>query len=295
MKKKFHQFHWDDILEADWRALLRMAIDEDLGRAGDLTTCSLVPRDAMGRASISARQSGVVAGLSGVKTALDAVDQNLAWSPEASDGQAVEQGARIGVISGPAQGLFAVERLLLNFLGRLSGIATLTRKYVELAAGTRARIFDTRKTTPGWRRLEKYAVRCGGGWNHRSGLFEAVLIKDNHLAWGADSHRESSALHPGRSGVAGAALYCRTCGEYRSFRYYRRSGSRYPGTTRPGFAQPERILCCSIICQSSNSARQPRAAIKSIRMWNSKPREALRFPRSGKLPKAESSGSASGR
>ena len=134
--------------------------------------------------------------MSGVKTALDAMDQNLTWSPEARDGQTVEQGGRIGVISGPAQGLFAVERLLLNFLGRLSGIATLTRKYVELAAGTKARIFDTRKTTPGWRRLEKYAVRCGGGWNHRSGLFEAVLIKDNHLAWGADSHGESSRYTP---------------------------------------------------------------------------------------------------
>jgi len=196
VKKEFHQCHWDEILQADWRALLRLAIDEDLGHAGDLTTCSLVPRDAIGRASISARQSGVVAGLSGVKTALDAVDQNLAWSPDARDGQAVEQGGCIGVISGPAQGLFAVERLLLNFLGRLSGIATLTRKYVELTAGTKARIFDTRKTTPGWRRLEKYAVRCGGGWNHRSGLFEAVLIKDNHLAWGANSHRESPRYTP---------------------------------------------------------------------------------------------------
>jgi nicotinate-nucleotide pyrophosphorylase (carboxylating) len=196
VKKEFHQFQWDDLLQADWRALLRLAIDEDLGRAGDLTTYSLVPRDAIGRASIIARQSGVVAGLFGVKTALDAVDQNLAWKAEASDGQAVEQGGRIGVISGPAQGLLAVERLLLNFLGRLSGIATLTRKYVELTAGTKARIFDTRKTTPGWRRLEKYAVRCGGGWNHRSGLFEAVLIKDNHLAWGADSRRESSRYTP---------------------------------------------------------------------------------------------------
>jgi len=84
----------------------------------------------------------------------------------------------------------------LNFLGRLSGIATLTRKYVEAGAGTTARIFDTRKTTPGWRRLEKYAVRCGGGWNHRGGLFEAVLIKDNHLAWGASSTEESSQFIP---------------------------------------------------------------------------------------------------
>ncbi len=196
MKKEFHQCQWDEILQADWQALLRLAIDEDLGKDGDLTTRWLVPRYAIGRASISARQSGVVAGLSGVKTALDAIDQNLAWSPEARDGQTVEQGGRIGVISGPAQGLFAIERLLLNFLGRLSGIASLTRKYVELVAGTQARIFDTRKTTPGWRRLEKYAVRCGGGWNHRSGLYEAVLIKDNHLAWGANSLTKSSGYTP---------------------------------------------------------------------------------------------------
>ena len=91
------------------------------------------------------------------------------------------------MIEGPARGLLGAERILLNFLGRLSGIATLTRRYVDAVAGTKARIYDTRKTTPGWRRLEKYAVRCGGGWNHRSGLDEAVLIKDNHLAIGAQS------------------------------------------------------------------------------------------------------------
>ena len=93
----------------------------------------------------------------------------------------------MGTIEGPARGLLGAERILLNFLGRLSGIATLTRRYVDAVAGTQARIYDTRKTTPGWRRLEKYAVRCGGGWNHRGGLDEAVLIKDNHLAIGAQS------------------------------------------------------------------------------------------------------------
>lgn len=190
MKKEFHQYQWDDVLQADWEALLLLAIDEDLDEDGDWTTRSLVPAKAAGQALIVARQSGVVAGLCGVKTTLTAIDQNLSWTPAVSDGQTVEQGSRIGIIRGPAQGLFAVERLLLNFLGRLSGIATLTRKYVEAAAGTVARIFDTRKTAPGWRRLEKYAVRCGGGWNHRGGLFEAVLIKDNHLAWGASSAAE---------------------------------------------------------------------------------------------------------
>jgi nicotinate-nucleotide pyrophosphorylase (carboxylating) len=196
VKKEFHQCEWDGPTQADWQALLRLAIEEDLGHAGDLTTCSLVPCDAVSRASIVARQAGVIAGLAGVRTALAAVNQNLDWSPEANDGQGIKQGQCVGVVSGPAHGLFAVERLLLNFLGRLSGIATLTSKYVELAAGTKARIFDTRKTIPGWRRLDKYAVRCGGGWNHRSGLFEAVLIKDNHLAWGANQSGGISRFTP---------------------------------------------------------------------------------------------------
>jgi len=185
VKREFQQSEWDDRLQAEWEALLRLAVGEDLGRDGDLTTLSLVPTDAKGRAAIEARQCGVVAGLAGVAGALAAIDNTLAWSPDAHDGQTIERGTRVGVISGRARGLLAAERLLLNFLGRLSGIATLTRQYVEAVAGTKARIFDTRKTTPGWRRLEKYAVRCGGGWNHRGGLYEAVLIKDNHLAWGA--------------------------------------------------------------------------------------------------------------
>ena len=110
----------------------------------------------------------------------------------------------MGTIEGPARGLLGAERILLNFLGRLSGIATLTRRYVDAVAGTKARIYDTRKTTPGWRRLEKYAVRCGGGWNHRGGLDEAVLIKDNHLAIGAQS-----ADGPRRYGPAEAVLRAR--------------------------------------------------------------------------------------
>lgn len=196
MKKEFHQSQWDDRLEADWKALLRLAIDEDLGGEGDWTTSSLLPGDAIGQAAIVARQAGVAAGLPGVLTTLAAFDGNLVWSPEVRDGQTIEQGSRLGSIRGPACGLLSGERLLLNFLGRLSGIATLTRKYVETVTGTKARIYDTRKTTPGWRRLEKYAVRCGGGWNHRHGLFEAVLIKDNHLAWGAKCAAEGLRFTP---------------------------------------------------------------------------------------------------
>jgi nicotinate-nucleotide pyrophosphorylase (carboxylating) len=111
-------------------------------------------------------------------------DDRLRWRSAAWDGQAIAAGQALGRIDGPGRGLLAAERPLLNFLGRLSGIASLVRKYVDAVAGTAARIYDTRKTTPGWRSLEKYAVRQGGGWNHRAGLFEAVLIKDNHLAFG---------------------------------------------------------------------------------------------------------------
>ena len=152
--------------------------------------------DVAGRAAIVARQPGIVAGLPGVEMTLTAVEPRLRWSPQTEDGRPVEKGTCVGTIEGPARGLLAAERLVLNLLGRLSGIATLTRKYVEAIAGTEARIYDTRKTTPGWRRLEKYAVRCGGGWNHRGGLFEAVLIKDNHLALGAGPDGRSRRYTP---------------------------------------------------------------------------------------------------
>jgi nicotinate-nucleotide pyrophosphorylase (carboxylating) len=134
-----------------------------------------------------ARRSGVVAGLPFVAMTLAAVDPQLEWLPHLEDGQPVGQGSCAGVIRGPVRGMLSTERIVLNLICRLSGIASLTRKYVEAVAGTKAKIYDTRKTTPGWRRLEKYAVRCGGGQNHRGGLFDAVLIKDNHLAWGAQA------------------------------------------------------------------------------------------------------------
>jgi nicotinate-nucleotide pyrophosphorylase (carboxylating) len=187
MVKEFHQTVWDDRLRRDWEAILRLAVQEDLGSQGDWTTNALVGEDVLGRANVVARRPGVVAGLPGVTFALTSLDSRLRWTPMAEDGQTANKGQCVGMIQGPARGLLAAERIVLNFLGRLSGIATLTRQYVEAVAGTAARIYDTRKTTPGWRRLEKYAVRCGGGWNHRGGLDEAVLIKDNHLALGAGS------------------------------------------------------------------------------------------------------------
>ena len=222
MSKEFRQTVWDDRVADAWASVLRLAIDEDLGVSGDCTTMALVGEDVQGRADIVARQPGVVAGLPGVEMALDLVDSRLRsvkgdspifaetrigtvprlrWSPKAEDGQPVEQGLCVGVIEGPAGGLLAVERILLNLLGRLSGIATLTRQYVDLVAHTSAHIYDTRKTTPGWRRLEKYAVRCGGGRNHRGGLDEAVLIKDNHLALGAQSLDRAKRFSPAEAVV----------------------------------------------------------------------------------------------
>lgn len=201
MQKEFHQAVWDECLQNDWAALLRLAINEDLGTSGDCTTNALVTEDAEGRAVVAARQSGVVAGVPAVEMTLHAINPSLRWLPIAKDGDQVERGNCVGTIEGPARGLLAAERILLNLLGRLSGIATLTRQYVEAVAHTKARIYDTRKTTPGWRRLEKYAVRCGGGCNHRGGLDEAVLIKDNHLALGAEAADPSKRFSPAEAVV----------------------------------------------------------------------------------------------
>jgi len=190
MSTEFQQLSWGQEVQADWSRLVELAVAEDLGTRGDLTTSALVPGEATGRAAIVARQPGVVAGLPAAAMALAAVSPSAKWDPLVEDGQAVAAGQRLASIEGPAAGLLIAERLVLNVLGRLSGIASITRRYVDTVAGTPARIYDTRKTTPGWRRLEKYAVRCGGGWNHRTGLFEAVLIKDNHLAFGAAGDRQ---------------------------------------------------------------------------------------------------------
>jgi nicotinate-nucleotide pyrophosphorylase (carboxylating) len=176
--------------------IVRLAIDEDGADLRDWTTQALVAEDAVGRAAVVARQPGVVAGLPAVELILALVASPSRWLRRSEDGRRVEKGECVGMIEGPARGLLGAERILLNFLGRLSGIATLTRRYVDAVAGTKARIYDTRKPTPGWRRLEKYAVRCGGGCNHRSGLDEAVLIKDNHLAIGAQSADAPQRYNP---------------------------------------------------------------------------------------------------
>jgi nicotinate-nucleotide pyrophosphorylase (carboxylating) len=167
---------------ASCRRLIDWALEEDLGSAGDRTSAATIPADLTGRVAFVVRSAGVVAGLPAVALVLDAVDPSLTFQALAADGTRVPAGTRLATAAGPMRGLLAAERTALNFLQRLSGIATRTRRYVDAVAGTRSQILDTRKTTPGWRLLEKYAVRCGGGHNHRMGLFDAVLIKDNHLA-----------------------------------------------------------------------------------------------------------------
>lgn len=185
MAQDYRQIEWDAMLADDCRQLMRLAVREDLDRFFDWTTVALVDERAEGRATIVSRGSGVIAGLAAARLILDEYDRRLGWETYVNDGAQVQKGTRIATVSGPARSLLAVERPLLNLVGHLAGIASLTAEYVAAVSGTRAKIYDTRKTMPGWRRLEKYAVRCGGGHNHRLGLFDGVLIKDNHLALGA--------------------------------------------------------------------------------------------------------------
>jgi nicotinate-nucleotide pyrophosphorylase (carboxylating) len=184
MNRDFTQLAWSPQVEEDCRRIVRLAVFEDLDRGYDWTTVALVPEGASAVADVVARQAGVIAGLEAARVALDEMDIPGEWLPRVSDGHQVAAGTVVATISGSARDLLTSERTLLNLIGRMSGIATLTRRYVDAIAGTKARIYDTRKTTPGWRRLEKYSVHCGGGRNHRLGLFDAVLIKDNHLALG---------------------------------------------------------------------------------------------------------------
>jgi nicotinate-nucleotide pyrophosphorylase (carboxylating) len=162
--------------------LIQLALAEDLGAAGDRTSQVLIPEGLTGQARFVARRAGIVAGLPAVAAVLAAVDARLTFQERVEDGSSVLPGTCLADVCGPVRGILAAERTGLNFLQRLSGVATQTRRYVEQVAGLLCRILDTRKTTPGWRLLEKYAVRCGGGLNHRLGLYDGMLVKDNHLA-----------------------------------------------------------------------------------------------------------------
>ena len=163
--------------------LIALALAEDLAQVGDITCAATIPCQAQGTARFVARAAGVLAGLPVAGRLAGRFQLDSQWRPHRADGERLDPGSVIAEIAGPVRSILALERTALNFLQRLSGIATLTARFVAAVEGTRAAIFDTRKTTPGWRVLEKYAVRCGGGHNHRMGLHDAVLIKDNHLAY----------------------------------------------------------------------------------------------------------------
>jgi len=158
-----------------------MAMEEDLG-SGDVTTNLLFPDGTRAKARVVSREEIVVAGLPVVEEILRQYDERLKMTAYFRDGQAAHVGNKLATIEGPLRSMLSVERVMLNFLQRLSGIATTTSRYVRAVKGTKAKIYDTRKTLPGWRLLEKYAVRCGGGYNHRIGLYDGILVKDNHLA-----------------------------------------------------------------------------------------------------------------
>jgi nicotinate-nucleotide pyrophosphorylase (carboxylating) len=162
--------------------IVQAALAEDLGRAGDITAQACIDAHARLEAVFAVRSPGVVSGLACARLAIHALDSDAAFEALVSDGDQVAAGSQLARVEANARALLSAERTALNLFGRLAGVATLTRAYVDAVAGTGARIVDTRKTTPGLRALEKYAVRCGGGVNHRFGLDDAILIKDNHVA-----------------------------------------------------------------------------------------------------------------
>ncbi len=160
--------------------VVRRALDEDVG-SGDITTDSVVPESAFASATIFAKEEGIIAGEDVAKIAFRMIDRRIIFSPVVNDGELVEKGQTVATVEGPAQAILTGERVALNFLEHLSGIATKTHHFTEMIKYYNAKLTDTRKTTPGLRFLEKYAIRVGGGYNHRRGLYDAVLIKENHI------------------------------------------------------------------------------------------------------------------
>lgn len=163
------------------RTLIRLALSEDLGDAGDVTSLATLPPDSHTMAQFKVKAPGIIAGLPLIPEIFNLLDPAIAFSMVLNDGTPVAPGMVVATVTGETRAILAGERIALNFLQRLSGIATQTAQFVAAVAGTKAQILDTRKTTPGWRSLEKYAVRMGGGMNHRTGLYDMVLIKDNHI------------------------------------------------------------------------------------------------------------------
>jgi nicotinate-nucleotide pyrophosphorylase (carboxylating) len=187
--------------------LVRLALAEDLGMVGDITSAALIPKNMQATVNVVARAEGVLAGLPVAGLVFQELDAAVIWNARVVDGSRLARGTVIASVVGPLRSLLAGERTSLNFLMHLSGVATLTRKFVEAVAGTKAVILDTRKTLPGWRRLEKYAVRAGGGTNHRMGLADGCLIKDNHLAawcFANTGHSIAAAIAAARCAVPAA-------------------------------------------------------------------------------------------
>ncbi len=199
----FRQSVWDDHLAAHVATTAADWFAEDLGHECDWTTVSLVAASAASALRVVARKPGVIAGLPAAAVVAGVADAELRFTPLVDDGTAVSAGAHVATLSGPTRSVLTAERTLLNLLGRMSGVATATRRLVDAVAGTGCRVYDTRKTVPGWRLLDKYAVRLGGGWNHRTGLYDAMLIKDNHLAAvAAEALTPAAAVHRARAFVA---------------------------------------------------------------------------------------------
>ena len=178
----FRQEVWGSALAAHAAGRVRDWLAEDLGHEADWTSVGLVSAAAVAQLTVVARDPGVVAGLPVGQLVCEMVDEELVFRPMVAEGASVQAGDAVAAIVGPVRDILVAERTLLNAMGRMSGVATAVRRLVDAVAGTGCRIYDTRKTVPGWRRLDKYAVRAGGGWNHRGGLFDAILMKDNHLA-----------------------------------------------------------------------------------------------------------------
>ena len=180
--REFRQSEWNEHLASHVKARAIDWLAEDLGHECDWTSVGLIDRSARSELNVVTRKPGVIAGLSAAGIVAGVADAGLEWRPLVADATVVEAGTRVAVLAGATRSVLAAERVVLNLLGRMSGIATVTRRLVDAVAGTGCRVYDTRKTVPGWRLLDKYAVRMGGGWNHRMGLYDAILIKDNHLA-----------------------------------------------------------------------------------------------------------------
>ena len=183
-------------------AAVQAALAEDLGSAGDITSAATIPQDAQATATFGSRRAGTLCGLPFAEAAFRAVDPSVQFQPVAHDGDRLVPGEVVARVQGNARAVLAAERVALNYLCHLSGVATATAALVDRVKHTRAVILDTRKTTPGLRTFEKYAVRCGGGTNHRIGLYDAILIKDNHIAvagGAAEAIRRARAHAPGKS------------------------------------------------------------------------------------------------